>query len=92
LTRDTILKLLSEEQVARISTAETMPALSDGAEYLDLENFDRGVQHADASTKFTTGYVLAAQVPHAGNLGQSDRSTGSLSAYRMMQLGSRTPS
>ena len=63
LTRDTILKLLSEEQVARISTAETMPALSDGAEYLDLENFDRGVQHADASTKFTTGNVLAAQSP-----------------------------
>ena len=63
LTRDTILKLLSEEEVAGISSAETMPALSDGAEYLNLENFDPGVQHADASTKFTMGNVLAAQSP-----------------------------
>jgi hypothetical protein len=58
LTRDTILKLLSDEEVARISTAENMPALSDGAEFLDLENLDPGVEHADASTKITMGNVL----------------------------------
>lgn len=41
--RDSILKLLSDEEVARVSTAETAPRLADGEEYLDLGRLDLGV-------------------------------------------------
>ena len=37
ITRDTIMKLLSDEEVARVSTAETALHLVEGEEYVDLE-------------------------------------------------------
>jgi hypothetical protein len=46
VSRNNILKLLSDDEVARVSTAETVAHLSDGDEYLDLEQLDRGVQRA----------------------------------------------
>ena len=49
LTRDAVLKLLSNEEIARVSTAETRPRLSDGEEYLDLEHLDQGVRQADGA-------------------------------------------
>ena len=59
VTRDFILKLLSDEENARVSTAEAAPRLTEGAEYLDLEYLDRGVQRASATTaKTTMGRVL----------------------------------
>jgi hypothetical protein len=58
VTRDTILKLLSDEETARVSTAETASRLSEGAEYVDLEHLDRGVQRAKAAAGVTIGHVL----------------------------------
>jgi hypothetical protein len=58
VTRDTILKLLSDEETARVSTAETASGLKEGAEYVDLEHLDRGVQRAKAATKVTMGHAL----------------------------------
>jgi hypothetical protein len=59
VTRDSILKLLSDEENARVSTAEAAPRLTERAEYLDLEYLDRGVQRASATTaKGTMGRVL----------------------------------
>jgi hypothetical protein len=46
LDRDAILKLLSDAEVARVSTAETAERLLDGDEYLDLEHLEAGVQRA----------------------------------------------
>ncbi|MGD0835557.1 MAG: hypothetical protein ABSB49_02810 [Polyangia bacterium] len=46
VTRDSVLKLLSEEELAQVSTAESAPPLSDGEEYLDLEHLERGVRRA----------------------------------------------
>jgi hypothetical protein len=46
ITRDTILKLLSDEETARVSTAETGQRLADGEEYLDLQHLEKGVIHA----------------------------------------------
>jgi hypothetical protein len=45
-TRDGILKMLSDEEVASVSTAETAERLANGDEYLDLKHLDRGVQRA----------------------------------------------
>jgi hypothetical protein len=59
VTRDSILKLLSDEENGRVSTAETAPRLTEGAEYLDLEHLDQGIQRARAATaKSTMGHVL----------------------------------
>jgi hypothetical protein len=45
-TRDRILKLLSDDEVASVSTAETAAKLEDGDEYVDLEELAEGVQRA----------------------------------------------
>jgi hypothetical protein len=63
-TRDSILQLLSDEEVARVSTAETAARLSDGDEYLDLEQLDQGVRCA-RGTATPMGRVLPRKAVHA---------------------------
>jgi hypothetical protein len=46
VTRDSILKLLSEEELANVSNIEAGTRLPNGAEYLDLMRLDQGVQQA----------------------------------------------
>jgi hypothetical protein len=50
VARDAILSLLSDDEVAGVSTAETAPRLSDGDEYLDLGQLDQGVRTASGNT------------------------------------------
>ena len=64
VTRDSILKLLSDDEVARVSTAETVARLPDGDEYLDLEHLDQGVRHA-GGTGVPMGRVLPRKAVHA---------------------------
>jgi hypothetical protein len=58
VTRDEILKLLSDNEVARVSSAETAGALMDGDEYLDLEQLTQGVRRVKGTVK-PIGRVLA---------------------------------
>ena len=58
IARDNILKLLSNEEIAKVSTAEAASGLTEGGEYLDLEHLDQGVQHAKPASKVTMGHVL----------------------------------
>jgi hypothetical protein len=64
VTRDSILKLLSDDEVARVSTAETAARLADGDEYLDLEHLDQGVRQADG-TATPMGRVLPRTAVYA---------------------------
>jgi len=50
ITRETILKLLSDDEVAKVATAETATRLADGDEFIDLEHFERGVERAPQTT------------------------------------------
>jgi hypothetical protein len=50
VTRDAILKLLSDDEVAKVSTAEAA-SLTEGEEYLDLEHLEQGVRRARPGTK-----------------------------------------
>ncbi len=50
VTRDSVLKLLSDNELARVSTAETAARLSDGDEYIDLEHLEQGVRKAVGTT------------------------------------------
>lgn len=46
LTRDRVLKLLSDNEIASVCTAESAARLEDGDEYLDLEALAQGVHGA----------------------------------------------
>ncbi len=62
LTREHILKLLSDGEVASVSTAETQ-GLRRGDEYVDLEQLQQGVQRAEGPlTK--TGSLLPRKAIH----------------------------
>jgi hypothetical protein len=50
VARHSILTLLSEHEVASVSMAETAVMLSDGDEYVDLEQLDRGVRLATGTS------------------------------------------
>jgi hypothetical protein len=63
LTRDRVLKLLSDQEVASVSTAETADRLADGDEYLDLEHLHDGVQRAGSSAA-PMGRVLPKKAIH----------------------------
>ena len=64
VTRDSILKVLSDDEVAKVSTAETAARLADGDEYLDLEQLDKGVRRA-GGTATPMGRVLPRKAVHA---------------------------
>ena len=44
LTRNNVMNLLSDTEITTVSTAESMQRLEPGAEYLDLEALEAGVQ------------------------------------------------
>jgi len=66
--RQTILELLTDEEVAKVSTAETATALAEGAEYVNLERLAEGVSRADGEAT-PPGRVLtrAAVMPDTWN-------------------------
>jgi glycine cleavage system H lipoate-binding protein len=49
VTRDHILKILSDDEVARVGMTETAAQLVDGDEFIDLTELGRGVQRAGES-------------------------------------------
>jgi hypothetical protein len=46
VARDDIMGLLSDDEIAKVSTAETATALCEGDEYIDLEHIHLGVRSA----------------------------------------------
>jgi hypothetical protein len=58
VAREAILNLLSNDEIAKVSTAEAATGLAVGQEYLDLEHLDQGVQRAKALTKGKMAHVL----------------------------------
>ncbi len=65
IARESILKLLSSEEIARVSNAEDAYQLSDGEEYLDLDHVDQGVLKAQAAATINMGKVLPRRAVHA---------------------------
>lgn len=57
VTRDSILKMLSNDEVDRVTTSETAVRLADGEEYVDLSQLDLGVQRAKGA-RTAMGNVL----------------------------------
>jgi hypothetical protein len=67
--RDGVLNLLSDAEVASVSTAETAASLLDGDEYLDLERLDQGVRRALAAPT-PMGRVLPRKAVQAATWGK----------------------
>ena len=63
VVRDSILKLLSEGELASVSNAETAVRLADGDEYIDLEQLEQGVRTAPAK-KTPTSRMLPRKAVH----------------------------
>jgi hypothetical protein len=63
-TRDAIMKLLSDEEVARVSTKEAASSLAEGDEYLDLTHPEEGVRRVQATTRAPMGDVLPRSAVH----------------------------
>ena len=58
LARDNILRFLTDEEVARVGTAETAMNLSPGEPYLDFEHLEHGVRIARLTGTMSTANVL----------------------------------
>jgi hypothetical protein len=63
-TRGNILKLLSDDEIASVSTTEATAHPLDGEEYLDLEDLAQGVRNS-LSTAPPMGRVLLRRSIHA---------------------------
>lgn len=64
-TKDTILKLLSDDELARVSSAEGAAPIPAGEEYVDLSHLERGVQRArDSATPMGKILPKSAVLPH----------------------------
>ena len=62
-SREHVMKLLSDGEIASVSTAETKTHLRRGDEYLDLEHLDQGVLRADGAVA-NLGHVLPRKAIH----------------------------
>jgi hypothetical protein len=58
LKRESIIKLLTDAEVAKVSRAEDAPRLVEGDEYVDLEDLDSGVQLVQATPRAAPGHLL----------------------------------
>jgi len=63
VTREDILMLLTDDEVASVCTAETASRPLDGEEYLDLEDLGRGVRSAIGKTP-AMGRLLLRRAVH----------------------------
>jgi hypothetical protein len=75
ITRQNVLMLLSDDEVASVSTAETTTRPLDGEEYLDLEDLDQGVRSAVGKMP-THGPRSAEKVCSRRHLDQDSKTVG----------------
>jgi hypothetical protein len=56
--RDSILQLLSDDEVARVSAKEGDASLLDGDEYIDMAAPDNGIRSVHGAMQLTMGQIL----------------------------------
>ncbi len=58
LKRESILDLLTETEMAKVSSAEDTTQLTEGDEYVDLENLESGVHQVQQTPLLPPGHAL----------------------------------
>jgi hypothetical protein len=61
-TKEEILELLSDVEIARVSNVEANGPLEEGAEFVDLDHIDRGIQQAHGELRQVHTVVTRASV------------------------------
>jgi hypothetical protein len=56
--RISIMMLLTDQETARVTTAEAGARIADGEEFLDLEQLERGIQSAASRTPLAMGHIM----------------------------------
>ncbi len=56
--RDSILQLLSDDEVARVAAGESETRLADGDEYIDMAAPENGIRSVHGALQRTLGQVL----------------------------------
>ena len=56
--RNASMLLLTDEENARVTTAEAGASLADGLEFIDLEHLERGVQRAGSAATLEMAHVI----------------------------------
>jgi hypothetical protein len=56
--RNSIMMLLTDEENARVTTTEAGVSLVEGAEFLDLEQLERGIQRVSGATTPEMAHVI----------------------------------
>jgi hypothetical protein len=62
VTREKILRLLSDDEIASASTAEATARPLEGEEFLDLEDLNQGVRSAEGPTPTMSHLLLRRSV------------------------------
>lgn len=65
ITRESILKLLSDAEVAHVCTAETQAQLAPGEEFIDLKRPSRGVRKARPPEAALSTVAMARVLPRS---------------------------
>ncbi len=58
VTRDKILSLLTDEEIAKVSNRETVASPIAGDEYLDLARLDLGVEQANSTASVNANDII----------------------------------
>jgi hypothetical protein len=82
LTRETLLALLTDAEVAKVSVAEDAPRLIEGDEYVDLADPTAGVQQVQATPRTPPGHALPRSAVSDGDLGEDRSGRGELEGRR----------
>jgi len=64
--REQVLKLLSDEELTRLSEGKTRQKLADGDEYIDLSTPENGGRSIHGAMQLTMGDVLPRKAVSAG--------------------------
>lgn len=64
VTREDLVRILNDEEAARVTTPETAASLEDGDEFIDLMDLGRGVQRVEAANPAPAADVLAKKAVH----------------------------
>jgi len=85
-TRDGLMKLLSDDEIAKVTADESATALVDGDEYVDLEELDKGVRTVAGSTAgIAVGRVVAKKALQQGTW---DKVVAQLASRRIVPVKS----
>ena len=88
LTRGSIMQLLSDDEIAKVTAAESATSLADGDLYIDLEQLDQGVRTvAGGTAAIAVGRVIAKKAIQGATW---DHVVAQLASRRILPVGSGT--